>query len=220
MLDQDDVFRSGEGDNWFLRNLAHLSAAVDEDKVAQTVRRLAETEQITSICELGCANGWRLALLNDQMGPLGRVAGADISEKAIKDGRQRWPDLELKVGSTDIPNLGGLFDVVILSFVLHWVARDRLARTVAAVDMLVKEGGHVVLADFLPDQPCKRPYHHRQDVELFTYKQDYRTCFTGLQLYELTESEIFSHGGQATVDEQDRAVCALLRKSSNRYALV
>ena len=220
MLDQNEVFRSGEGDSWFERNRGQLGTEVAHDRVSEMVRRLAERQPITSLCEIGCANGWRLALLRQQIGSLKRLAGADVSHKAIQAGRKQWRDLELQVGSAESPALDGTFDVVVLSFVLHWVDRGKLAASVAAADALLRDGGYLAIADFLPDQPCKRRYHHRQDVDLFTYKQDYRTSFTSLGFYEEVESEVFSHAGQAVADPQDRAVCALLKKSLATYALV
>ena len=108
------------------------------------------------------------------------------------------------------------FDVVIVSFVLTWVARPRLAASIAGIDALVRPGGALVLADFLPDAPCARPYHHRTDVEIYTFKQDYTACFTDLGTYAEVEREVFSHDGATSVDidPQDRAMCALLRKST------
>jgi trans-aconitate methyltransferase len=176
--------------------------------------RWTEREQVRSVCELGCGNGWRLASIGERFPAIQRLAGCDVSAEAIADGRSRWPGLELAVGSLDQPAIQSAFDVVIVSFVFHWVARDRLAASIAAVDALVAEGSALILSDFLPDNPCARPYHHRTDVELFTYKQDYVRCFTDLGLYEELERAVFSHdGGASPIDEQDRAMCALLRKN-------
>lgn len=215
MADQTDIFSAGEGDYWFRRNQASLDGVHGDDHVIAMLSRWTKHEQVRSICELGCANGWRLSAIRERFPDIQQLAGSDLSREAIADGRRRWPSLELTVGSLDRPGLRGRFDLVIVSFVFHWVARDRLAGSISAVDRLVRDGGALIVADFLPDRPCARPYHHRTDVEIYTYKQDYSACFTDLGTYVEMDREVFSHGGNAgPIDEQDRAMCALLRKSS------
>lgn len=213
--DQTDVFGTDEGDNWFHRNAESLKCSHREDRATAMLLRAAESEPIRSVCELGCSNGWRLASIADQFPSVERVAGSDLSHAAIEDGRRRWPDLEFGVGSLDAPCIEGEFHAVIVNFVFHWVARCRLAQSIAAVDALVRDGGSLIIADFLPDRPCARPYHHRTDVEIYTYKQDYPAIFTALGTYTEVARDIFSHSGSSaeTIDPQDRAVCALLRKN-------
>jgi SAM-dependent methyltransferase len=217
--DQTDVFSADEGDNWFRRNRAAFDGAHEHDHAINLLLRLNERKAVRSVCELGCSNGWRLAAIADLLPRIERLAGSDLSRAAIEDGRRRWPQLELAIGSLDDPAVHGSFDVVIVSFVFHWVARERLAASVSAVDGLVRDGGALIIADFLPDRPCARPYHHRSDVELFTYKQDYSRCFIGLGVYAELEREVFAHSGQSSgdIDPQDRAVCALLRKDLAAY---
>lgn len=213
--DQTDAFSRDEGDNWFRRNQAALSET-HNDRVIDMALRWSEHTPVRSVCELGCANGWRLAALADALPSLERLAGSDLSAAAIEDGKVRWPELDLRIGSLDFPAFDEQFDLVIVSFVLHWVARPRLAASTAAIDGLVRPGGALILADFLPDAPCARPYHHRTDVEIYTYKQDYTECFMGLGTYAERDREVFSHSGAPApeIDPQDRAVCALLRKST------
>jgi SAM-dependent methyltransferase len=213
--DQTDIFGAGEGDNWFRRNAASLAGAPQADPALDMLMQWSEREIVRSVCELGCSNGWRLAAIHERLPSAERLAGSDLSHAAIADGVRRWPQLELTVGSLDRPGIRGTFDVVIVSFVLHWVARERLEASVRAIDALVRLGGALIIADFLPDEPCARPYHHREDVEIFTYKQDYPLCFTALGTYSELERQIFSHSGAPVpIDAQDRAVCVLLGKGA------
>lgn len=219
-VDQTDVFREGEGDRWFDRNKEKLTAELAGDRVGRMVARLGDFGlPMRSVAELGCANGWRLAGLKEAYPGVARIAGADISEKAVRDGRARWPDIELHVASVDEPALPGRFDVVILSFVLHWVSRERLAASIAAIDRLVYDGGCLIIADFLPDRPSVRRYHHLDDVEVQTYKQDYAACFSSLGFYEELARDVYAHdGGAEEPTDQNRAACTLLRKSVGLYA--
>lgn len=217
-MNQTEVFGRDEGDNWFLRNRAALEA-VKRDRAIDMALRWNQRQPLRSVCELGCANGWRLAVLGESLPTVDRLSGADLSIAAIEDGRARWPTLNLTVGSLDRPVIAGTFDLVIVCFVLHWVSRDRLAASVSGIDALVRDGGALIVADFLPDRPCARKYHHRSDVEIYTFKQDYTRCFTGLGFYGEIEREIFAHSGSpnAEIDPQERSICALLRKDMSSY---
>jgi len=212
--DQTDTFRLDEGDNWFRRNEAALDPN-RRDYVIDMAVRANEDFGIRSVCELGCSNGWRLAALAEAIPALEQIAGSDVSAAAIDQGKVQWPGLDLRIGSLDQTVFDEQFDLVIVSFVLHWVARERLCASIDAIDALVRDRGALIVADFLPDAACARRYHHRTDVEIFTYKQDYVECFTRLGIYAEIDRQVFSQSGEASadIDPQDRAVCVLLRKS-------
>jgi hypothetical protein len=57
-------------------------------------------------------------------------------------------------------------------------------------------------------------------VALFTYKQDYTRCFTGLGIYAEIERIVFAHSPApgTDVDPQNRALAALLAKQLTGYA--
>ena len=159
-----------------------------------------------------------MAQLGERHGGL-RLSGFDVSEAAIAEGSAAWPSLTLRSGTADAPPFDAEFDVVIVSFVLHWIGRAQLARSIAAIDGLLRETGVLVLTDFLPDAPCARAYHHRSDVDLLTYKQDYARCFTALETYAVEEQAIFAYSSGAlgpVEDAQDRAVCTVLRRNLTR----
>lgn len=208
MGDQTAMFEEGEGDAWFRRNAEALTAERTDDPALAMAKELIGGSAIASLCEFGCANGWRLAALS---GPVARLAGFDVSAEAVRDGRERWPHLDLRIGVADAPPFDERFDLVIVNFVLHWIGRDRLARTVAAIDAGIRDGGYLILADFLPLAPSKNPYHHRPNDEAYTYKQDYRQEFLALGSYTEISSRIFGHGADEMSDA-NRAVCSLLRK--------
>lgn len=220
MIDQSRVFEEGEGDQWFARNVGVLSSHESDDPITDMLARASAQGAIGSLCEIGCANGWRLAAARRLLPQLRRTAGFDVSREAVQDGRRRWPELELEVGPADRPPVTGPFDAVLVSFVLHWVDRSRLAASIAAIDGLVALDGLLILADFLPDSPCIRRYHHRSDCEVYTYKQDYSACFTALGFYREEEAAVFDHATHrrsGAIDEQNRAFVKVLRKSTDEY---
>lgn len=229
---QSNIFRNGEGDAWFERNRAAILDRSAPDGVEYLVECMSERQRIASVCDVGCANGWRLARLATRVANGARLAGFDASPAAIADGRGRWPALELAVGVAHQPPFepDRRFDLVITSFVLHWVGRDEFPLTVAAIDGLLTWGGYLILADFLPDVPSKRAYHHLPNQDVKTYKQDYAEAFLGLGIYLEVARITFDHNKLldssvgnlrlGSVVSGDRCCAVLLQKTDQRYLTI
>ena len=114
------------------------------------------------------------------------------------------------------------FDLVIVNFVLHWVAREELLRSISEIDRIVEDGGHLVVGDFLPDQPTMTNYHHLPGENVYTYKLDYADIFTSSSLYRAVSRMTFSEGKHdfsTNVPSADRAAVTLLQKSLNDFYL-
>ncbi len=120
----------------------------------------------------------------------------------------------------DLP-LEERFDLVVVNFVLHWVDRSTLARSISEIDRVVTDGGHLILGDFLPDSPLRRSYRHRKDERVYTYKQDYARIFEALCTYKELARMTYDHDkpnlGIGSADSCSRGVCVLLGKSETRY---
>lgn len=227
-MTQSTVFRDGEGDAWFERNRAALCAPRGPDWVEFLIERLAGRERIASMCDLGCANGWRLTRIAPLLSSAVRLAGVDASAAAIADGRTRYPGLELVDGLIDDPPFpeATTFDLVTINFVLHWIDRVDLGRAVAAIDRLVARNGFLVISDFLPDRPVKRAYHHLPGQGVWTYKQDYSQTFVALGLYRELARVTFPHGTLPAAAERlllepvgsaERCGAMLLQKTDEGY---
>jgi SAM-dependent methyltransferase len=218
---QDEVFFEQEGDSWFTRNREALSREGEFDWPLELLGMLGDLSGLRSIAEVGCCNGYRLDELRRRLPTAERFAGVDASEEAIADGLSRFPGLELQRGVlSDIP-LAGQFDLVVVNFVLHWVDRSTLARSLSEIDRLIGDSGLLVLGDFLPDYPQRRRYHHVDSEQLFTYKQDYARVFEALGTYRELARVTFDHDARGRTvgytDSGSRAFCAVMRKSLNEY---
>lgn len=216
---QDDIFSRSEGDAWFQRNKAKLSKHDAFDWPFQLLSTLADKKDVHFILELGCSNGWRLNRLRDLFNA--EFVGVDVSAEAIQDGNKRYPHLTLiRAALASLP-LNREFDVVIVNFVLHWVDRQTLARSIAEIDRLVRNDGYLLIGDFLPDWQQRRIYHHRLDAELFTYKQDYPKLFESIGTYREIARVTFDHNETeykiAFSDSSNRCVCSILRKSLTEF---
>lgn len=192
------------------------------DWPTQLVAMMAGQQGIRSVVELGCSNGYRLAKLRGILRTDCRFVGTDASLEAVRDGRERYPWIEFhRALLSNIP-LEEAFDLVIVHFVLHWVDRRTLARSISEIDRVTRDGGVLVLGDFLPDYPQRRAYHHLPEAGVFTYKQDYARIFEALGTYREFARIAFDHSGsdepvlQAT-PSADRGYCVLLKKSLEMY---
>jgi SAM-dependent methyltransferase len=216
-MEQDAVFLAGEGDAWFRRNRGALGAAAERrhDWPLTLIGQLDARDRIGSVVELGCSNGWRLARLRASLGA--RMVGVDASAEAVADGMARHPGLTLMQGAlADLP-LHEQFDLTIVYFVLHWIDRANLARCVAEIDRVTRDGGLLVLGDFLPDHPQRRHYHQLPEAGLYTYKQDYAKLFEAMGTYREIARVIYDHdqpgAGITAPPSGSRAVCTVLKKS-------
>lgn len=209
---QERVFVRSEGDAWFRRNEAGLKkpASWESDPCLRLVSKLDPLP--SRVLDVGCANGWRLAALS--AAGARRLVGLDVSYEAIRDGMRRWSrqDLWLVLGtashmpfqSASPEDRGGKgFDLIVVGFVFHWIDRLSLLRTAAEIDRCLADGGHLVLADFLPDRPTVTPYHHLPEGEVYTYKQDYSRLFVATGMYRRIAAVVFDHDHPAEGVELD-----------------
>jgi SAM-dependent methyltransferase len=215
MPTQDQVFAGGEADQWFLRNRSALSVErAQDDPVVRALSVFGLTPR--RVLEVGASNGWRLAALAGRRG--GCYVAVEPSAQAIADGEARFPAVEFRRGLlTDLPLVGSeTFDLVIASFVLHWVDRCNLLRAAAEIDRATVDGGTIAIADFLPDRPTRVPYHHLPAGGMYTFKQDYAALFAAAGTYRVAGRLPFDHAThefRPEVSSGDRCAVTLLVKS-------
>ena len=204
-------FDETDADAWFKRNAAALT--VDHPDYLTPVLERQNLLRGTGhhVMEIGAANGWRLAALQ-QRHPGHRYTAVDLSTAAIAAGVAQFSIDLLDGAAHDVPANDASVDLLILSFVLHWVAREQLLATAAEVDRLLKPGGHLVLADFWPERPAKTPYHHHPG--LWTWKLDHRQLWLAGAGYREVVTEPFSYEGTL-----ERCMTSVLHKGEEAGSL-
>jgi len=216
-MNQTKEFINGEADAWYCRNRAQLGKDYEEDPVFRFIER--HNIKGSRVLDLGGADGHRLRELY-RRGRMVDGVGIDPSGLAIQTGvalnkAEGFP-ISLFVGTaTDMPLSVKCieYDLVVLAFVCHWVAREDLAWTIASIDLMVAPGGAILLADFWAARPTKVPYRHREGI--WTYKQRYLDCFLSLGTYQKEAELWFNHDtGElgSWFPEAQQALCSLVRK--------
>ncbi len=156
-----------EGDKYFDRNVTEM-----EGFSGDIFSRYTESLPLKGkkVLEVGCSTGFRLSRLDAE------CYGTDISIKAIEAGKKYYPTLNLQALPSDIlPFENETFDVVMVSYVFHWVLRNKLFTTFSEIDRVLKSGGTLLIQDFFPEEQKICSYHHEEG--LFTYKTFYSEIF-------------------------------------------
>ena len=217
---QDDVFKASEGDCYYTRNRTALAVWNPSDDL---LLRLLDTYNLQpkSAIEIGAADGFRLAEIQRRFGA--RVLAIEPSAEAIEEGRRRHPEVEFRQGvAADLP-VQELFDLAIVNFVLHWVDRSTLMKSVAEIDRCIKDGGCLLLGDFLPEALMRTPYTHAPESGMFTYKQNYASIFLNSGLYHrvaLLTDDHETHQLTPSVTEYSRSGRWLLQKRLNSHYMI
>ncbi len=181
-MSQKDIFFKFEGDNWYKRKKDYLlNSNPDNDFILKLIDMYKIEPK--KVLEIGCSNGYRLNFINKKYNS--SCIGVDPSKQAVEEGTKLYKNIKLVRGVfSDIP-LEGLFDLIIINFVFHWIDRKLIAKCVSEVERLLLLGGFLLIGDFSPDNPRKNKYHHLPDENLWTFKQDYTKLFLSLNKYSL-----------------------------------
>jgi SAM-dependent methyltransferase len=214
-MTQDEIFLLGEGNRWLARNEFVLN---DKQRLAlDPVIRVLDLIAMapTDVLEIGASNGYRLQEIHSRYDC--RVTAVEPSDEAIKNGQAKYPTVRFLRGTAGQLPLTeeGEFDLVIVNFVFHWVDRTRLLRSAAEIDRILKDGGYLLIGDFLPARPQRIAYHHLPGEDLWTYKQNYSEIFLASNLYQIVGAFPFDHSTQemrSDIASSDRTQVILLRK--------
>ena len=177
---QDQIFETGEGDQWFARNKQGLEQFDPETDFPLRLMSLYDLHP-TSVLEIGAASGVRGAAIAKRC--KSRVVALEPSADAVRYGKSRFPKVEFVRGAASAIPLKDSFDLIVVNFVFHWIDRANLLRSVAEVDRVLADGGFLIIGDFCPSGLAKVQYHHLPEQKIYTYKQNYAATFLASGLY-------------------------------------
>jgi ubiquinone/menaquinone biosynthesis C-methylase UbiE len=189
-MTQKDIFLNGESDNWFFRNkesLKNQTEFIDVNEVLGYIKKQS------NILEIGCSNGTKLNYIQEKLPNLNlSLFGIDPSVKSIKDGKSSFCNLKLEVGTSDLLNYpDNFFDIVLVGFCLYLVDRNLIFKTISEIDRVLKQNGFLVITDFEPPFPIKKPYIHKKGV--YSFKNNYSNFFVGGGHYNLLRKVHYNH---------------------------
>lgn len=208
MSKQKETFLGGEGDAWFARNAAALSARDwSRDPVTLKLASVV-TGRGARVLEVGCGEGSRLEYLKNQFGH--EVCGIDPSAQAVERTNARGVRaLQSTADVLAFPDAS--FDVVIFGFCLYLCDDQDLFRISQEADRVLADSGWLLILDFDAATPTYRPYHHAAGVH--SRKMDYKAMFLWNPAYTLASFDKFDHQTNRWTDDPGEWVSlACLRK--------
>lgn len=195
MTRQAEVFRHSEGAAWFRRNVTKLTG--EDDPVLDCIA--TQNLRPRSVLEVGCANGWRLKILQRKYGC--NICGVEPSPMdhpaVIRGTADNLPIKKLR------------FDLVIFGWCLYLCDREDLFKIAAEADRVLSENGHLIVYDFYPEQPHKNKYKHYSG--LYSYKQDYSKLWLGNPAYSAVGQFVYGN-----VKDDDTTAVIVLKKSTEQ----
>ena len=203
-ISQTQMFKDSQADSWFRRNAPHMKA--EEDVVTKVIKHLQLAPK--HVLEIGCANGWRLAYCQRELGS--EASGLDPSSEAIEDGTKKFPGLDLRVGTAEaLPYADDAFDCVILGACMCLIEPALHFRVTAEIDRVLSDGGFALIYDFVPPRPYHNEWAHGDAMK--TNKMVYSTLLTAHPGYSLVHRELRQHSENFLKIDERQGVDALVK---------
>lgn len=206
-----------DGDGYHSRNHAGIGTIADPAFAAlELIHRM---EPITSVLEVGCTTGFRMEKARAAFGA--DCAGLEVSPAAVKEGRERYPDVDIREGVAprDLDLWQDVhFDAVIVGHFEYLLPRSDLFLLAAEVDRLTTPGGHIIVMDFLHPSPVSASYRHHPDLRV--YKHDPSAPWLWSPTYSLVSRQVYdvSEDVKACADPRAWQTVDVLRKLTEDQA--
>lgn len=172
---QAELFSVGAGNDWHDRNK-------DKPRLPDPVLDVIDACDLRpkTVLEIGCGTGWRLAALKDTYGA--DCTGYEPSKTAVAE--KVHPRVFPASALEALPYIRRqYYDTIIFGFCLYLVDREDLMFIAAGADAALRDKGHVIIHDFLPDYSYRRAYVHKDGV--WSYKMHYADLWLGNPAYKL-----------------------------------
>ncbi len=137
--------------------IAEAYRLLNEERLERmtTVIAMVAAHATPSILDVGCGAGHDIGWWLARGWPPEAVAGIDLVEERVRQARDRFPTVDVRIGSaTDLPFPDASFDVATAVTVLSSI-RDEAVRQRVFAEMwrIVRPGGLVVAYDFVVRHP-------------------------------------------------------------------
>ena len=189
---QSDIFRNGEDDKWFLRNLSNLEKdfSPEDDRIISVLKKLKATTANTDqkFLEVGCGGGSRLNWIKNNLAI--DAYGIDPSVEAVEYANNL--DVSAKVGTAEqLTFPDNSFVYLVFGFCLYLCDRKDLFLIASEADRVLKDESYLIIYDLFFPTSRALPYRHREGI--FTHKMDYRKLWNWNPNYLCVSHQITSH---------------------------
>ena len=109
----------------------------------------------SSLLDVGCAKGFMLYDLRETV-PGVRVAGIDVSEYAIENGKPEVREFLSVADAKSLPFEENSFDVVISINTVHNLERDECAQALQEIERVARQGAFITVDAYRNDEEYER----------------------------------------------------------------
>jgi ubiquinone/menaquinone biosynthesis C-methylase UbiE len=101
--------------------------------------------------------------------------------------------------------------------VFYVIDRILLLKVISEIDRILKNDGILIIVDFFSEIPKKIRYHHINNDNFFTFKQNYYEVFISSKIYFLIDLFSENHKSNQSINQDfnELYTCALLKKNIN-----
>lgn len=174
------TFSPKDADAWYERNKHKLGAGTYDPVWMAILDGVQVPKTFGRVFEFGCANGWRLSRFMEEQ--KSDCWGSELSPLAIRDADPRIRvNLEPAIASCDL---------VIFGFCLYVIPPSDLLRYASHADLILKDGGYLIVHDFLPDYPHSRVYSHNEALR--SYKMNHAKLWLSHPHYSVVHRKVYN----------------------------
>jgi ubiquinone/menaquinone biosynthesis C-methylase UbiE len=198
-------FLNSEGDSFFKRNSTAFENQnyLDNDIIMKNIKNnnILNYKENLNILEIGCSNGWRLNELYN-LNSNHNYYGIDPSKDAIMNGSKKYDHINFEISTCDNMSFEkNTFDLIMVPFVLMYVDRELLLKSVSEIDRILKNNGILIITDFYSNRQRKNNYKYIENT--YIYKQNFFEIFLSSKNYFLNKLECFHHNTTNDKDNYD-----------------
>lgn len=145
--------------------------------IIRTIRCIAELPSKKSLLDVGCGDG---KLINEisKDSSISRIVGVDLSQKAIHLAKGLNDDKRVMFSCSDVENVDGVFDVVILNEVIEHISTEDIGVFAENVINKISQGGFLIITVPSKNIPVNKKHYRHYDLKML------KETFSGLKLFE------------------------------------
>lgn len=136
---------------WY--DLVDLLSFGGTKRIRRSAIRAAAPQPGEAVLDAGCGTGSLLLMLEEKVGPEGRVEGIDASPEMVEEAGKKLAKKGSRAKAQvalmeEIPFGNGEFDLVTSTYVFHHLPDDLKRKGLAEIRRVLKPGGRFLLVDF------------------------------------------------------------------------
>ena len=176
-----NLVKKKEANKYFLRNKNHFEKNFIDEKIISLIKD--NHLKANSILEIGCANGNKLHQYA-KLCKSKKIYGVDLSNKAIKDGKKKYKNLNfLNISSVEIDKIKINFDFIICGFFLYHLDRELIFKQFDLIHRKLLKNGFLLIWDF--DPLFKHSNKDFNTKKLTSFKMSYDNFLIESGLFEM-----------------------------------